>query len=50
MLWNISHDKDELSLDSYVTGAKGESQLEFSVSLKEDKYLPSISWESQPAN
>lgn len=43
MIQHISYDKDELSLDSSVTQANGQSELEFSMSIKGVKYLPSIS-------
>lgn len=50
MIQCISYDKNELSLDSSATWANGQSELEFSMSIKGVKYLPSISWVSQPVN
>lgn len=43
MIQHILHDKDELSPDCSVTQANEDSQLEFSMSISEDKYLPNIS-------
>jgi hypothetical protein len=43
IIWYVSHEKDELFLGSSMTRANGESQLEFSVSIKEDKSLPNVS-------
>lgn len=43
MIQHISHDTNELSLDSSVGKVNGKSQLEFSMYVKEGKNLPNIS-------